>query len=129
MRLFQIRKCVHLKYENVSLSNTKNASFSNTRMCHFRSVSLLNTKTLQFSDTENVPFSNTKNVPFSHTKNKPISNMRTCRFQLRKMWSVCIFKYECYFFLYQTARHIKLHVGKHYNNNNIFPREFSVMDY
>ena len=80
---FQIRKCVHFKYENVSLSNTKNAPFSNTRMS----------------------FSNTKNVPLLNMKNKFVSNMKTSRFQKGKMWSVCIFKYECSFFQ-QTASHI-----------------------
>ena len=84
MRLFQIRKCVHLKYENVSLSNTKNASISNTRTCHVRNVSLLNTKTLQFSNTKNVPFSNTKNVPFSNTKNKSFQKRKGIVFKYKK---------------------------------------------
>ena len=42
-------------------------------------------------------------IPFSNTES--VSNMKTCCFKIRKMWSVCIFKYEFYLFLNQAARH------------------------
>ena len=42
--------------------------------------------------------SNTGNVPFSNTKNKSVSNTKMCRIQIRKIWSLCIFKFKCYLF-------------------------------
>ena len=82
MRLFQILKCVTFKYEKYLFFKYENASFSNT-----------------------------KNAPLSNTKNKSVSNMKTSRFQKGKMWSVCIFKCECYFF---KKRHAILRI-LHYN--------------
>ena len=104
MRLFQIRKCVHLKYDNVSLSNTKNTSFSNTRTCHFRNVSLLNMKTLQFSNTKNVSFSNTKNVPLSNTKINMSQIQKGVVFKYEKC-GLYVFSNTNVTFFYQTARH------------------------
>ena len=71
----------------------------------FRNVSLLNTKVLQSSNTKNEQFLNMKSVPFSNTKNKSVSNTKTCRFQIRRLWSLGIFRYECYLCLQQTAHH------------------------
>ena len=94
MCFFEIRKMTFLQIRECPIFKRRNKS-------------LINTKILQFSNTKkNISFSNTKNVLFSNTKSKSVSNAKTSHFQIRKMWSECIFKYECYLFSQQTARYM-----------------------
>ena len=93
-------KCANFKYEQVSISNTKIRHFLKREMCHFQIRKCVCFK------YENVSLSNTKNVSFSNTRMCHFQIRKRYRFQIRKMWSVCIFQYECYLFLQQTARHI-----------------------
>ena len=97
---YKYEKCANFKYEQVSISNTKIRHFQKREMCHFQIRKCVCFK------YENVSLSNTKNVSFSNTRMCHFQIRKRYRFQIRKMWSVCIFKYECYLFSQQTARHI-----------------------